>query len=71
MILVFGTRTFHWGRQLTAYVRTCPNCGFFGHFEQVKRLRAITLFFVVPLIPISGIRTVERCPQCHTEFAQA
>ena len=69
MILLFGTRTFRWGRLSTDYVRTCPRCGFFGHMTRQNQLRTIALFFVIPLIPLGKPRSVESCPRCSLEIA--
>jgi predicted RNA-binding Zn-ribbon protein involved in translation (DUF1610 family) len=71
MILLFGTKTFHWGRASTDYVRTCPRCGFFGHLIRRKQLRTIALFFVIPLIPLGKATTVDTCPRCGLEIATA
>lgn len=65
MILVFGTKTIRWGRTQTEYVRACPRCGFFGHMRRQKRLRVLALFFVIPMIPLGRIETVDACPHCN------
>jgi hypothetical protein len=31
-------------------------------------MRFITLFFIIPLIPISGIRELLQCPTCGTRY---
>lgn len=64
MILLFGTKTFRWGQTYTDYVRSCPRCGFFGHLKRQKRLRTMALFFLVPILPLGGVSTVDACPQC-------
>ncbi len=66
MILVFGTKTFRWGSERTAYLKTCPQCGYYGYFLRKKSIRALTLFFVIPILPLGGITTVDVCPQCNT-----
>ena len=68
VILVFGIKTFRWGSDQTDYLRTCPQCGFYGYFVRKKAIRAVTLFFVIPVFPLSGITTVDVCPQCNTPF---
>jgi len=70
VILVFGTRTIRWGHDRTGYLRSCPHCGFYGYFLRKKTIRALTLFFVIPIIPLSGITIVDTCPQCHTPSVQ-
>ncbi len=68
MILVFGIKTFRWGSNQTDYLRTCPICGFYGYFARKKTIRAVTLFFLIPIIPLSGITIVDVCPRCNTPF---
>ncbi|MGC4192227.1 MAG: hypothetical protein QM589_13835 [Thermomicrobiales bacterium] len=69
MILIFGTRTFRWSRTTTDYVRTCPRCGFFGRMTRQKQIRTIAVFFVIPLIPLGKVETVDVCPRCGLEVA--
>lgn len=68
MILVFGLKTFRWGSERTAYLGTCPQCGFYGYFVRKKSIRAVTLFFVIPIFPLGGITNMDVCPQCNTPF---
>ncbi len=74
MILLFGMKTFRWGSGRSDSVRTCPsscpNCSFYGYVERKKTIRAVTLFFVIPILPLSGVKTVNICPNCHVEYVQ-
>jgi len=69
VILIFGTKTFRWGRTTTDYVRNCPRCGFFGHLTRQRQIRTLALFFVIPLIPLGQPTTVDCCPRCGLEVA--
>ena len=70
MILIIGTRTFRWGSARTDYLRTCPNCGYYGYFTRKKQIRTLALFFVIPIFPLGGVSEVDECPNCHMRFEQ-
>jgi hypothetical protein len=31
-------------------------------------MRFITIFFIIPVLPISGLKDLVQCPVCHTKF---
>jgi len=71
-MLIIGTRVFFWGSDMTSEVWRCGTCGNAGPFRRKKGMRFITLFFIIPVIPISGVMHVAECPQCKTRYkAQA
>jgi hypothetical protein len=47
----------------------CGACGNAAQFLLKKGMRFITLFFIIPTIPISGVMRVAECPQCKTRYA--
>ncbi len=67
--LIIGMRTFYWGSDRSPDVRTCANCGYTGQFIGKRALRALTLFFVIPVFPRGGIRHLRQCPSCNTRYA--
>lgn len=66
-MLIIGTRLFFWGSQLSQAMH-CARCGYAGHFTLKKGMRFITVFFVIPVIPISGVMHVAECQQCKTRY---
>ena len=68
MFFIIGSRFFKWGSALTEKVMHCGNCGTNAQFVRKTGLRFITLFFILPVIPISGIKHMIQCPNCKTVF---
>lgn len=68
MFLVIGTKFFACGGQKTADMIRCSQCGTVAQFIEKTGMRFITLFFVVPTIPISGKKRMIECPNCKTRF---
>jgi len=54
MFLVIGTKFMTWGSAKTAEIIRCSQCGTLAQFTEKTGMRFITLFFVVPTIPISS-----------------
>jgi hypothetical protein len=46
----------------------CAKCGYAGPFTRKKGMRFITVFFVIPVIPISGVMHLAECQQCKTRY---
>lgn len=67
-MIIIGTRLFFWGSALTAQAMRCGKCGYAGAFLLKKGMRFITVFFVIPVIPISGVMHVAECQQCKTRY---
>jgi len=68
MFLIIGTKFFTWGTQKTVETIRCSNCGALAQFNEKTGMRFITLFFLVPTIPISGKRKMIECPNCKARF---
>lgn len=69
--LVLGTRTFHWGADRTPDLQTCPNCGYSGQFIRKQAIRVLTLFFLIPVLPLGKIRHLRQCPSCNTRYTES
>jgi hypothetical protein len=69
-MLIIGTRLFFWGSLLSQAMH-CGRCGYAGPFTLKKGMRFITLFFIIPVIPISGVMHVAECQQCKTRYKVA
>jgi hypothetical protein len=65
---IIGTHFFKWGSERTSQPMHCSRCGTVSNFIMKKGMRFITLFFVVPVIPLSGIKELVQCPTCGTRF---
>jgi zinc-ribbon family len=71
MIFIIGTRFFVWGSERTNEAMHCDNCGTIAPFLIKKGMTFITLFFVIPVIPISGMKHLLQCPNCKTRYQSA
>lgn len=70
-MIIIGTKFFVWGSQLAPYATQCSQCGTVAQFILKKGMRFITVFFVIPVIPISGISELSQCPHCGTRYNAA
>jgi hypothetical protein len=70
-IFIIGTRLFTWGSETSGQQLRCPQCGVVGGFVAKKGMRFITLFFIVPVLPISGVKPVLQCSSCGARFDAA
>ena len=48
----------------------CGTCGTQAQFVLKTGMRFIVLFFIIPIIPISGKMQVVECPRCKTRFVR-
>lgn len=67
-MLIIGTRFFTWGSEMTAQLWRCGKCGHAGPFKSKKGMRFLTLFFIIPVIPLSGVTHIAECPNCRTRY---
>ena len=65
---IIGTRFFSWGSGQNPQAMRCGNCGTVGQFLVKRGMQFITLFFIVPVIPISGVKNLLQCPTCGTRY---
>ena len=70
-MIVFGIKFWAWGSQLTNEVWRCLKCGYNGQFIQKKGMKFITLYWIIPTIPVSGISEIVQCPNCKTQYDAA
>ncbi len=68
MILIVGTKFNVSGSDSTAEPHRCARCGFNGQFVKKTGRNYITLFFVLPVIPIGGKQYLLECPNCNTRY---
>jgi transcription elongation factor Elf1 len=67
-MLVIGIRFFTWGAERTLEALRCGQCGAVTPFLVKKGMRFITLFFIIPVIPISNMKHILECPNCKARF---
>jgi hypothetical protein len=65
---IIGTRFFSWGSESAPGVMRCGQCATVANFTLRKGMRFITLFFIVPIIPISGVKELLQCPSCGARY---
>ena len=68
MFLIIGTKFFTWGSAKTPETISCSNCGVLTQFTEKMGMRFITLFFLIPTIPLSGKKKMIECPSCKARF---
>jgi len=52
MFFIIGTKFFTWGGAKTPDMIRCSECGTVTQFTEKTGMRFLTLFFIVPTIPI-------------------
>lgn len=65
---IIGTRFFTWGSDVLPQQMQCGKCRTIGQFTLKKGMQFITLFFIIPIVPISGVKQLAQCPTCGTRF---
>ena len=65
---IVGTKFFTWGRDVTPQQMRCGQCGTVANFIDKKGMRFITAFFIIPVIPISGVKHLMQCPNCGARY---
>jgi hypothetical protein len=65
---IVGTKFCAWGGERTPEQMRCGQCGTVANFILKKGMRFITAFFIIPVIPISGVQHLMQCPTCGTRY---
>jgi len=66
---IIGTRFFTWGSgENVPQQMQCGRCGTVASFPLKKGMNFITLFFIIPVIPISGVKQLAECPNCKARY---
>jgi hypothetical protein len=68
MILIVGTKFHVSGSEQTAESHHCGRCGFSGQFIRKSGRNYVTLFFVLPLVPLGKAKNMLECPNCKTRY---
>lgn len=70
-IFIIGTRFFTWGSGQTPQQMRCGQCGAVTQFKDKKGMRFVTLFFIIPVLPLSGVKHILQCPNCGARYDAA
>jgi uncharacterized Zn finger protein len=65
---IIGTRFITWGSEPAPGAMRCEQCGTVAPFTLKKGMNFITLFFIIPIIPISGVKELMQCPTCGARY---
>jgi DNA-directed RNA polymerase subunit RPC12/RpoP len=68
MFFIIGTKFFSWGSQQTTAPIRCTQCQIVAPFTEKTGMNFVTLFFIVPVIPISSKKNLIECPNCKAKF---
>lgn len=68
MFVLFGTRSFSWGSGQTNAPRRCDNCGVLTPFIVKKGMTFFTLYFLIPIFPVSKVKEFQQCPNCKAKY---
>jgi endogenous inhibitor of DNA gyrase (YacG/DUF329 family) len=67
--LIAGTKTVAKRLGSTEEAIHCPTCGTVARFERKSERPYLTLFFVLPVVPLGRGHIVVECPACRARFA--
>jgi len=68
MFLIIGTKFITWVSAKTPETIRYSRCGTLAQFTEKTGMNFITLFFLVPTIPISSKKKMIECPNCKARF---
>ena len=68
--IIIGTDFFTWGSETTPQLMQCTNCGTVANFIIKKGMRFVTIFFFIPVCPVSGVHKLLECTKCKTRYQQ-
>jgi rubrerythrin len=69
-MLIIGMRFFTWGSGYTEQPWRCGQCSTVGHFIRRRGMRFLTLFFFIPVLPLSGAKHLAQCPTCGARYEE-
>lgn len=65
---IIGMKFFAWGSERTQEQLRCGECGTVAWFVRKSGMRFLTLFFIIPVLPLSGIKKLAECPTCGARY---
>lgn len=68
MFFIIGTKYFTWGSEKTTTPIRCSQCNIVSPFTEKTGMNFLTLFFIIPTIPLSGKTKLIECPNCKARF---
>ncbi len=69
-MIIFGTKFWAWGSALTREIWRCAKCGYQGQFIQKSGMTFLTLYWIIPIVPVSGMKKMAQCPKCKTRYEE-
>lgn len=69
-MIIIGMRFFSWGSEHTERAWQCGQCKTVAQFIRRKGMRFLTLFFFIPVCPLSGVKHLVRCPTCGAQYEE-
>ena len=68
MLFIIGTKFKVSGSERTSERHRCQRCGTLAQFFKKTGRNYITLFFVLPIIPIGKAQNMIECPNCAARY---
>jgi len=68
IFFVVGTNFRVSGSERTEKLHHCAQCGAYTQFIKKTGRNYITLFFVLPIIPLGKAQNLLECPNCQARF---
>jgi hypothetical protein len=69
-MFIIGTHYFTFGSSRTPEAWRCAQCGGVERFLAKTGMRFITIYFIIPILPISAASTFLQCPHCGARYRQ-
>jgi DNA-directed RNA polymerase subunit RPC12/RpoP len=66
--IIIGVDYLTWGSEQTEQPIQCGTCGQYMRFIKKKGMRFVTIFFFIPIFPVSGVTHLVECPNCKTRY---
>ena len=65
---IIGMKFIAWGSERMPGTIRCGECGTVAQFIRKSGMRFLTLFFVIPVLPLSGVKSLAECPTCGARY---
>jgi hypothetical protein len=67
-MIIVGSHFFTFGSNRTPEIWRCLTCGTEEQFTMKSGIRLLTLYFFIPVLPLSGIQAFVQCPRCGARY---
>lgn len=69
-MLIIGMRFLAWGSERTEQAWRCAQCQTVGQFIRKRGMRFLTIFFIIPVVPLSGVKNLAQCAVCGARYEE-